>query len=275
MTSRDRPALEPQLRASSLEAVKAGLRMFGKVQNEVDCRSAVQLGRRGWIKSYIVGESTILAHARIGSAPAEDFYLAFVRLPDRARIIAGGDHERGGSGADGEGFRRDDGRLGDYFETDRVLAVRETRHGALNGQSALIPIPSRVWLLASDEIPKSTWDDLFPGFLVSQLPFESVGVVAPRVVSLPSSGPNQPAGSVDGSVERVFRVQQSIIDLPFGFVRNGGLELEGCDSFAGQWINLFDSSDVVVVEEPSFQNGIRLVRAAICPIDQFLRLREC
>lgn len=265
--------LEAEFGYASLESVKAALRVLPKLLEGRQCRDEAELRRRGFIKSYIKRDAVIIILCRAAlPGPAHEFYAVLVRGGLSLSELSAGESEEARPLhrhlAEADVVDR-----GGHFETNSVFVVRERRYGANKGIPAFIRVPSWVWLLTANQIPKLVRDSLFPGFLFHKPPFEVGRISSPRVMPVPDRSVDSPAGGEDHLIERVPAVIQGVGDVFLDRRADGCVKNELLDFSSSVGFFLGDQVMLCTGEKLRDQPVSGLM-CSVRPIQQFLRLCE-
>lgn len=262
-----------EFRYSSLKSVQAVLRVLPKLSEGRQCRDEAELRRRGFIKSYIHRDAVLITRLRWGlPGPPHEFYAVFVR-DWLGRHRQAGEYNRAGSVELLGHGPEVDGSSSGHFEADGVLCVRERGYGANKGAPAFVRVRSRVWFLASDQIPKLARDALFPGFLIDEFMGEPTRTIHPRVVRIFDRLPYGSASCEEHLIERVPQVVERIGGVLFD--ANGHLaQQDNLLQFPPSFAVLLGNQAMLCSPHEIVPGALGGGVGAVCPLHKFLRLGE-
>lgn len=250
-----------------LNVIQDQLRLFRKESDRVGGSELLQYVGSGRFKGYIKGDLAFAAKLSL-AFPSSQLYLFSFRVPSGHWNDADFDPIK----VNGDIGPTD---VAAYFDTDRVLAVCERRHGADKGVSFGIRVISRIWLVRSDHIPKLARDSLF----------SSLSVLEPPVVEVCAAGGPREMPVLDGLsdsitcgennlVERVPSVVDGVSKPPFDGVGQRLDHSEFFDRMACAKFELSDASERIWLEE-GFGGSVSLSPGVYCSVNKLLGLLEC
>ncbi len=252
---------------ASFEIIKGDLRLIDEFSNRVRSGDFPNLLGSGCVKGYVKCKLVFAARLHLAS-PSRDFHFISYRIPRKAR-------NGKVSSLAPEGPKYSTDHFAAYFDTDRVFAVCERRHGANKGIPHRIRTVSRVWLLPSDGLPKFFRDIFGTRFFVPQLPIvEVTDIPGPRVMPIFNGLADSLAGSENYLVKSVPAVVDSVRETFLDQVRKRSDHLDFFDRISRVRIDLADAGERFWLEE-TLSGRIRFSPGAYCPVNQLLRALEC